>query len=95
MNAASAAEMAAILGCEISSFPQTYLGLPLSPHKLRFADYLPLLNSFDRSLAGWKARLLGTGGRMVLVNSVLGSLPIYYMSSILLPKYVREHLEEK
>jgi len=95
VDATTAAEMAEILGCSVSSFPQTYLGLPLSPHKLKFADYQPLLLSFDRYLAGWKAKLLSTGGRIVLVNSVLGSLPIYYMSSILLPKKVVEALDAK
>src|SRR6185312_8122149 len=34
-------------------------------------------------------------GRIVLVNSVLGSLPIYYMSSILLPKKAVEALDAK
>ncbi|KAK1694254.1 hypothetical protein QYE76_010951 [Lolium multiflorum] len=29
-----ASELAGILGCPVSSFPQTYLGLPLSDHKL-------------------------------------------------------------
>ena len=67
----------------------------MSPHNLRFADYKPLLDSFDRYLAGWKARLLSTGGRIVLVNPVLGSLPIYFMSSILLPKAVRDSLDAK
>ena len=90
-----ASAMANVLGCTLSSFPQTYLGLPLSPKKLRPADYQPLLDSFDRFLAGWKARLLSYGGRIVLVNAVLGSLPIYYMSSILLPKSVCEVLDAK
>lgn len=45
------AQMVAILGCAIASFPQTYLGLPLSPHKLRVADYQPLISRFDRYLA--------------------------------------------
>jgi len=92
---ASAVKMASVLGCAISTFLQTYLGLPLSPHKLKFADYQPLLDSFDRYLSGWKARLLSTSARLVLVNSVLGSLPIYYMASILLPNNVRERLEAK
>lgn len=50
------------LGFWASSFPQTYLGLPLSPHKLRVSDYQPLLDSFDRYLAGWKAKILNSGG---------------------------------
>ena len=92
---ATATTMADILGCLRSSFPHTYLGLPLSPQKLRVSDFQPLLTSFDRYLAGWKARLLSAGGRIVLVNAVLGSLPIYYMSSTLVPKTVRDLLDAK
>ena len=91
----TATAMATTLGCALSTFPQTYLGLPLSLHKLRASNFQPLLTSFDRYLAGWKARLLSTGGRIVLVNAVLGSLPIYFMSSTLLPKTVRELLDAK
>jgi hypothetical protein len=85
---ATAAGMASAIGCSLSTFPQTYLGLPLSPHKLKVADYQPLITSFDRYLAGWKAWLL-------LVNSVLGSLPVHYTSAVLLPKTVREQLDAR
>jgi hypothetical protein len=51
----NAQSMAAVLGCPISSFPQPYLGLPLSPTKLPASAYAPLLLSFDRRLSGWKA----------------------------------------
>ena len=88
-------DMASILGCAVSSFPQTYLGLPLSPHKLRVADYKLLIDSFDRYLSGWKAKLLSTGGRLVLVNAVLGGLAIHFMSSHLLPKTVIEKLDAR
>ena len=40
-----ASAMATALGCAQSSFPQTYLGLPISPHKLRVADFQPLIAS--------------------------------------------------
>ena len=65
------------------------------PQKLKPSDFQPLITSFDKYLSGWKARLLSSGGRLVLVNAILGSLPIYYMSSILLPKGVRELLDAK
>jgi hypothetical protein len=84
----TAASMAVVLGCAVSSFPQTHLGLPLSPHKIRVADYQPLISKFDKFLASWKARLLSTGVRLVLVNVVLSSLAIYHMSSTLIPKTV-------
>ncbi|KAF8672185.1 hypothetical protein HU200_049753 [Digitaria exilis] len=37
------ARISDILGCPISSFPQPYLGLPLSPTKLNNADFQPLV----------------------------------------------------
>jgi hypothetical protein len=46
-------------------------------------------------LTGWKAKLLSSGGHVVLVNAILSSLPIYHMSSILLPKGVRCLLDAK
>lgn len=91
----AAATMTAILGCPLDSFLQTYLGLPLSPHKLRVSDYQPLICRVDRYLSGWKARLLSFGGRLVLVNAVLSSLPVYYMSSTLLPKTVIDALDAR
>lgn len=90
-----AGQMAAVLGCPISSFPQVYLGLPLSPTKLRFSDYQPLCASFDRYLSGWRARLLSPGGRIVLSNAVLSNLPVYWMSSLLFPRTVLIALDRR
>lgn len=47
-----ARSMASTLECPLSSFPQPYLGLPLSPTKLPNSAYAPLLLSFDRRLLG-------------------------------------------
>ena len=44
--------MASTLGCSISSFPQPYLGLPLSASKLRVSDLQPLIDRFDSYFAG-------------------------------------------
>jgi hypothetical protein len=41
-----------ILGCQVRSFPQTYLGLPLWDTKLRLSPFAPLI-SMDRYLGGW------------------------------------------
>jgi hypothetical protein len=87
--------MEATLGCQTSRFPQTYLSLPLSPHKLRVSDYRPLLDTFDRYLSVWKAKMLSSGGRLILVNAVLDGLAIYYMSSHLLPKTVVNALDAR
>ena len=76
----------AILGCREEPFPQSYLGLPLSHEKLRLSSFVPMISRADKYLAGWKAALLNTMGRAVLADSVLGSLLIYAMGALELPK---------
>ena len=87
--------MASILGCPISSFPQPYLGLPLSPTKLPISAYDPLIRSFDRYLSGWRALLLSSGGRLVLCNAVLNNLATYFMCSYFLPPGVIEQIDRR
>ena len=90
-----AVEMASTLGCPISSFPQPYLGLPLTATKIRISDLQPLLNRFDNYFAGWRGHLLSQGGREVLVNAVQSNFPIYSMCSILLPKGAIDIIDAK
>lgn len=80
-----AALMASDLGTTISSFPQTYLGLPLSPHKLPPSAFQPVVDRCDTYLAGWCALLLSRGGKLVLLSAILGSLPTYFMLCFSLP----------
>ena len=75
-----------------SGFPTNLSGLA---SLTTLTDYQPLINTFDRYLAGWKTRLLSTGGRLTLVRAVLNNLPVYYMSSLALPKNLCEILESK
>jgi hypothetical protein len=58
----------------------------------RFA-YLPLIQQEERRLSGWQANRLSIGGRLTLMNSVLTSQPIYFMSIFLLPKWVINKLD--
>ena len=41
-----------VLNCNVGSFPQTYLGLPLSNVKLWLSAFAPLIAKVDRYLAG-------------------------------------------
>ena len=81
------------LGCALESFPQNYLGLPLSCDKLNLAAFAPLIAKADRYLSGWRAVLLSAGGCIVLINAVLDSLPTYVMSAMLLPPAVVQALD--
>ena len=75
-------ECVQILGCRQESFPQPYLGLPLSVNKLPMSAYTPYIQKTDRYLSTWQAGLLNTMGRAVMVNSVLDSQLVYFMSSL-------------
>ncbi|GAU32228.1 hypothetical protein TSUD_53550 [Trifolium subterraneum] len=60
--------------------PFVYLGLPIGgdPRSLRFWE--PVLTRLQNRLSGWKSRFLSFGGRLVLLKSVLTSLPVYALS---------------
>ena len=86
--------ISAVLGCPRSDFPIIYLGLPLTlkrPHKELF---LPLIEKIESKLDGWKGKLISRGGRLQLMNSVLSSIPIYFMSSFLLPIWVINRIDK-
>ncbi len=88
-----AAGLADFFGCSAGSFPTTYLGLPLSPKALRKADYLPLVEKMDKHLAGWKGSLLSRAGRLVLLNSVLSSVPAFFCSAFRIPAWVSKTID--
>jgi hypothetical protein len=86
-------EVRGVLGCTLESFPQNYLGLPLSCEKLSAATFAPLIAKADRYLSGWRAVLLSAGGRIVLVNAVLDALPTYVMAALPLHPAVVKKLD--
>lgn len=89
------AECVQILGCRRDSFPQPYLGLPLSANKLPLSAFTPHIQKTDKYLSSWQANLLNPMGRAVLVNLVLDSLLVYFMSSLQLPPSVLHQLDRK
>lgn len=71
-----ASDLASFFGCSVASFPQSYLGLPLSTHKLNIKDFFFIIDKIDRRLAGWRGVLLTIADRAILVRAVLRALPI-------------------
>jgi hypothetical protein len=76
--------LAQTFGCKIGSYPFTYLGLPLGPNKPNVEDMLPLVQRIERRLV-LTSIFLNQAGRLKMVNSVLSSLPAFYMTIIKLP----------
>ncbi|KAJ4775464.1 RNA-directed DNA polymerase (reverse transcriptase)-related family protein [Rhynchospora pubera] len=66
---------------------EKYLGVQLyHPPNYRNYNTDSLLHSFTKTLGGWKANTLSYAGRLVLLKSVLLSLPVYAFSVNLFPK---------
>jgi hypothetical protein len=80
--------MATFFSCNISSFPQTYLGPPLSIHKLCIVHFNPIMSKCDMRLSGWHGRSLPIGGHLLLVNSGLTAIITHAMGDGLLPASV-------
>jgi hypothetical protein len=70
--------------CQLGSMPFTYLGLPMGATKPSIKDLFPLTDRVERRLSAVSS-FLSYGDRLVLVNSVLSSLPTYFLLSLKLP----------
>jgi hypothetical protein len=73
------------LTCQISEFPCTYLGVPLSPQKLTKTQVQPIVEKIADRLPGWKADLLTKADRNILVQAVLTSMLVYLLLALDLP----------
>jgi hypothetical protein len=70
--------LAATFHCKDGELPFTYLGLPLSHKNPSAQDCLPLVTRVERRLISTLI-FLSQGGKLQMVNSVLSSLPTFYM----------------
>ena len=70
----------AAIGCQIASFPCTYLGMPLSDKRLKLTDFQELLDKLIKKIAAWKARWISSPGGLVLVRFVLSAMSIFFGS---------------
>ena len=56
--------------------------------KLSNKDWKTVEDRIEKRLSGWKGKLLSVGGRLVLINSVLSSLPMFMLSFFEVPRGV-------
>ncbi|WMV25457.1 hypothetical protein MTR67_018842 [Solanum verrucosum] len=87
-------ELADIMGCNIGSFPSTYLGIPLGAQHKSTEIWTGVIEKFEKRLATWQMQYLSFGGRVTLINSVLDSLPTYYMALLPMPSEVIEQIDK-
>ncbi|WMV41703.1 hypothetical protein MTR67_035088 [Solanum verrucosum] len=59
--------------------------MPLGNNHKALEIWDGILEKTEKKLSGWKAQYLSLGGRLILINSVLDSLPTYVMSLFPIP----------
>nr|GEY62091.1 putative RNA-directed DNA polymerase, eukaryota, reverse transcriptase zinc-binding domain protein [Tanacetum cinerariifolium] len=81
------------LGCLVLKTSFLYLGSYVGGemHQLQFWD--DIVDHVRRRLSKWKMKMLSIGGRLTLVKSVLGSMPIFHMSMFKVPTGTLRTLE--
>jgi hypothetical protein len=66
-----------LFGCDIGALPFKYLGIPIHFKKLKNGEWKPVEGRFEKKLSSWIGKILLYGDRLVLINSVLTSLPMF------------------
>ena len=85
--------LANILQCRVGSLPMKYLGMPLGTSFKIASIWNPILEKMEKKLFGWKHLYLSNGSRLMLLNSTLLGLPMYFLSLFTIPKTVTARLE--
>lgn len=70
-----------------------YLGIPPGSKSKCKAVWNDVIQRFQQKLAGWKRSYLSKGQRLIMIQSVLASLPIYYLSMFQMPVSVVKEME--
>lgn len=83
-----------VMGCPQTNFPIVYLGMPISIKRPNKEHFIPLIEKIERRMQGWQSRLLSRGGRLVLVQTVLSSIPTYHMICFIIPKWVLSRIDK-
>jgi hypothetical protein len=77
-----------LLGIPRSSLPSNYLGIPLTGAPAKSISWDNLLLSISNRLANWTFRPLNIAARLVLLKSVLQTLPTYLFTALAAPKQI-------
>jgi hypothetical protein len=82
-----------LLNCKEGTLPMNYLGIPVSSMKLYSADLMLVGVKVEKRLLAWQGLHLSSGGKSILMESNMSSLPMYTMGIYLLPEEVHHKID--
>ena len=69
-----------LFGCKLGSYPFRYLGILMHFRKISNNDRKIIEERIEKRLSGWKGKFLCVGCRLVPINFLLFSLPMFMLS---------------
>lgn len=84
--------IANILNCKVGRLPMKYLGVPFNDHHLGVPAFEPLPIKIGKKLQPWKGKHMSSGGRVILSNTSLASIPTYMMGMYLLNERIHQKM---
>jgi hypothetical protein len=74
-----------LLNCRVGHLPFKYLGLQVGANPKSLSTWRPMLESIKKKLGSWGNKYISLGGRIVLINAVISSIPIFFLSFMKMP----------
>jgi len=84
---------AVLMNCRRGIIPFVYLGLPIGGDSRKISFWKPVIDRIISRLSSWNHKFLSFGGRLVLLKSVLSSLPVYFLSFFKTPTGIISSIE--
>ena len=86
-------QLAVMVGCEVTPWPLTYLGVPLGGNPRAETFWDPVIQRISKRLDSWKGVHFSLGGRITLIQASLSSIPLYFLSLFKIPVKVAKRIE--
>jgi len=87
------AEASLVMNCRRRSYPFVYLGIPIGGDSKKLSFWKPVIDRIVARLSMWNNKFLSFGGHMILLKSVLSSLPVYFLSFFKAPAGIISSIE--
>ncbi|KAL8463108.1 hypothetical protein ACS0TY_033942 [Phlomoides rotata] len=84
----SLSSYANILGCNMGTLPFKYMGVRIGNSHRKISDWDYVVRKVRNRLRKWENLKISIGGRLVLINSILSSIPDYLLSIFKAPKNI-------
>jgi len=86
-------EAAMVMNCRVGMLPFVYLRLPVGGDAWRLEFWEPVVSLIVNRLSNWSCKFLSLGDRLILLKSILSSLPVYFLSFFKVPTCIISYIE--